>query len=221
MKRLAIAGLALVCAATSANAQLKSVYSSNRMEISAVAGYMWGGSAYFASAGTNPGGNFEIQDAFMWGADLAFRGGRHSWVELTYRRQDTQLHFIPNLAASPTGNVALATNMIHIGGRQDFVNHSKFTPYIRGSLGATVFDNKGAGKGSSTDFSLSIGGGFTFMLPNNRVGIRANLQGWFSFVPSNQVGVYCDPFFPYYCYATTTSQTVSQGEVSGALVFRF
>lgn len=220
MKRLTLVSLVLVCATTaSANAQLRPVYSSNRLEFSPVAGYMWGGSADFASQGGQPATTFSIASSFMWGADLSFRGTGHSWIELYYRRQDT--HLEARSLGSGDSTVKMATNIIHIGGRQEFVNHSPVTPFIRGSLGMTVFDNKTPGKGTHTDFSLGIGGGFTAIKPGGRVGLRAALQGWFTFVPSNQVGIYCSPYFPYYCYAATTSQTVSQGEVSGALVFKF
>jgi hypothetical protein len=221
VKRTALVSLALVCATSSvASAQLQPVYSSNRLEIAAVAGYMWGGSADFAAQGGQPATTFDVASSFLWGADVSFRGARHSWVELYYRRQDTELH-VDQLLGPGDSTIKMATNIIHIGGRQDFVNHSPVTPFIRGSLGMTVFDNKTPGKGTHTDFSLGIGGGFTAMKPNGRVGLRGALQGWFSFVPSNQVGIYCSPYFPYYCYAAGTSQTVSQGEVSGALVFKF
>ncbi|HKV73030.1 MAG TPA: hypothetical protein VJN95_00810 [Gemmatimonadales bacterium] len=221
MKRLLSVSLVLACVVTgTASAQLQPVYSRNRMEIAPVFGYMWGGSADFASQGGQPGGSINWASSFLWGVDLAFRASRGSWLELYYRRQDTEIHGNQNFGVGDSV-VKAATNIIHIGGRQDFQNHTRVIPYIRGSLGLTVFDNKTAGKGTHTDFSLGIGGGFTYMMPNNRIGIRANLNGWFSFVPSNQVGIYCSPYFPYYCYAATTSQTVSQGEVSGALVFRF
>jgi len=220
VKRLMSVSFVLACALTStATAQLAPVYSSNRLEISPVAGYMWGGSADFSSQGGQPATTFTIASSFMWGADVSFRGARHSWLELYYRRQDTNLE--AKQLGSGDSTLKFATNIIHIGGRQDFANHSRITPFIRGSLGMTVFDNKTAGKGTHTDFSLGIGGGFTAMLKSGRVGLRGALQGWFTFVPSNQVGIYCSPYFPYYCYAATTSQTVSQGEVSGALVFRF
>jgi hypothetical protein len=221
VKRTALVSLALVCATSGvASAQLQPVYTSNRLEVAAVAGYMWGGSADFAAQGGQPATTFTIASSFMWGADLSFRSARHSWLELYYRRQDTDLH-AGSLLGSQDSTLKFATNIIHIGGRQDFVNHSKVTPFIRGSLGMTVFDNKTPGKGTHTDFSLGLGGGFTVMSPSGRVGLRGALQGWFTFVPSNQVGIYCSPYFPYYCYAATTSQTVSQGEVSGAIVFKF
>jgi hypothetical protein len=181
---------------------------------------MWGGSADVGASGSNLGGKFSLGDGLVWGADLAFRGAGNSWIELFYRRQDTKLEFREN----GTGTVYsgdFATNYIHIGGRQDFAANPRIMPYIRGSLGMTIFDPKFNDLGTSTRFSLSFGGGFTYMLKSQKVGIRGNLQGWFSFVPTGDVGIYCSPFFPYYCYSATTSQTVSQGEVSGALVFRF
>jgi hypothetical protein len=224
-KSILLVAAILACGVvSSASAQYRSRSSTKsslpRFEISPVAGYMWGGGADFSSQGGQPGGSFSISDGLLWGADVAFRGAGNSWIELFYRRQDTKLDFRENVTGN-TRSGDFATNYIHIGGRQDFAVHKRIMPYIRGSLGMTIFDPKFQDLGTDTRFSLSLGGGFTYMLPSQRVGIRGNLQGWFTFVPTNDVGIYCSPFFPYYCYAATTSQTVSQGEVSGALVFRF
>lgn len=220
-RSLLVSGVVLLLLPSITAAQgLRPSRSYARYEISPIGGYMWGGSADFSSQGGQPGGSFEIGDSFMYGVELAFRGTGGSWVEATYRRQDTKLSYREN-GTGTKGSTDFATNYIHIGGRQDFITNGNLTPYIRGSLGATVFDVKRDGIGTHTDFSLSVGGGATYMLPNGKVGLRANLQGWFTFVPTNEVGIYCSPFFPYYCYAATGSQTVSQGEVSGALVFRF
>lgn len=225
-KSILLVAAILACGVvSSASAQYRSTRTTrskpqSRFELTPVAGYMWGGGADFSSQGTQPGGSFSISDGLLWGVDVAFRGANQSWIELFYRRQDTKLEFKENV----TGNVRsgdFATNYIHIGGRQDFSVNPRIKPYIRGSLGMTIFDPQFQDLGTDTRFSLSFGGGFTYMLPSDRVGIRGNLQGWFTFVPTNDVGIYCSPFFPYYCYAATTSQTVSQGEVSGALVFRF
>jgi hypothetical protein len=212
-----------IVAATNASAQAsqgRRPYTPEpRFEFTPVAGYQWGGSADFQSNGATPGVHFNMDDSFMWGADLAFRGARESWLELYYRRQDTKLHFNERSGLNPrSGSVDFATNYIHIGGRQEFGINPRIHPYIRGSFGATVFDPKGQGLGSQTNFSLSIGGGLTYMMPSGRVGIRANVQGWFSFASDGSTGVWCDPFF---CYAVEGTQTISQGEVSGGLVFRF
>ena len=191
-----------------------------RFEIVPIAGYMWGGSAGFDAQNGQPGGEFSINDGVVYGVDVGIRYYELSWLELFYRRHDNKLTFRQTLTGqSVSGD--FATNYIHIGGRQEFHVGDRVKPYIRGSLGMTIFDPQFGDLGTSTKFSLSLGGGFTYMLKNERVGIRGNLQGWFTFVPTNEVGIYCDPFFPYYCYAATGSQTVSQGEVTGGLVFRF
>ena len=53
---------------------------------------------------------------------------------------------------------------------------------------------------------------------SSRVGLRAHVKGWFSFVPSDDYFYWCS----YYgCGVSQGSETVSQGEVSGGLIIKF
>jgi len=139
---------------------------------------------------------------------------------LIYVRQDSKLRFDPNGAAG-TGPLEAdwATNYIHLGGRQEFGHNPKIKPFIMGSFGATVFDIKESGIGTSTNFSLSIGGGFISMLgKEQRFGLRGQVRGWFSFVPTDDYFYWCDF---YGCGVSQGSVTLSQGEVTGGLVIKF
>ncbi|HSR90696.1 MAG TPA: hypothetical protein VLK88_05285, partial [Gemmatimonadales bacterium] len=143
-----------------------------RFEIVPLAGYVWGGSYHLdASTGTviRPSGDLKVNDSFSYGVQLDFLAARGTALELTYLRQDSHLVFDPSGSAGPGPNSASwATNYIHLGGRQEFGNNPKIKPFINGSFGATVFDVKESGIGTSTNFSLSIGGGFISMLGKNQ-----------------------------------------------------
>lgn len=185
-----------------------------RFEIVPLAGYVWGGSYNMDF------GDLHVDDSFGYGIMLNFLAARGTALELTYLRQDTQLRFDPT-GPGGTGNLSadFATNYIHLGGRQEFGHNPKIRPFIDGSFGLTVFDIKESGIGTSTDFSLAIGGGFESMFgKEQRFGLRGHIRGWFSFVPSDDYFYWCTW---YGCGASQGSETVSQGEVSGGLVIRF
>src|SRR5262245_65868324 len=194
-----------------------------RFEIVPLAGYVWGGSYHLdASTGgiIHPSGDLKIDDSFGYGIMLNFLAARGTALELTYLRQDTKLRFDPSGSASSFGPSAdFATNYIHLGGRQEFGRNPKIRPFINGSFGLTVFDVKESGIGTSTNFSLSIGGGFESMFGKaQRYGIRGHIRGWFSFVPTDDYAYWCDF---YGCFAAQGSESVSQGGVGGGLVIKF
>jgi opacity protein-like surface antigen len=185
-----------------------------RFEIVPLATYVWGGS-YSLDIG-----DLTIDDSFGYGIMLNFLAARGTALELTYLRQDTQLRLDPN-GTAPAGprSADFATNYIHLGGRQEFGHNPKIKPFIDGSFGLTVFDVKESGIGTSTNFSLAIGGGFESMFGKaQRYGIRGHIRGWFSFVPTDDYAYWCDF---YGCFAAQGSETVSQGEVGGGLVIKF
>jgi opacity protein-like surface antigen len=222
MKRLSwlVLTAAVLLGASSAEAQ-SGRYA--RFEIVPLAGYVWGGSYHLdASTGgiIHPSGDLKIDDSFGYGIMLDFLAARGTALELSYLRQDTKLRFDPSGSAGPTGPSAdFATNYIHLGGRQEFGHNPKIKPFINGSFGVTVFDVKESGIGTSTDFSLAIGGGFQSMFgKEQRFGLRGSIKGWFSFVPSDDYFYWCDF---YGCGVSQGSETVSQGEVTGGLVIRF
>ena len=123
-------------------------------------------------------------------------------------------------ATSPLAPRGISTNYIHAGARWEF-GQKNIKPFIGGGLGMTIFDPSASSLGSNTDFSLSLEGGVRYMFgkgDQQRVGIRGTFRGWFSFVPNGQYAAWCG----YYgCYASENSSTVTQGEVSGGLVFVF
>lgn len=189
-----------------------------RFEISPFAGYQWGGSFDTDALTPVPAGELQIGDDLGWGAILSFLA-QGTAVELTYLRQDTDLAFDPNGAAGKVGLGGFATNYIHIGGRQEFGSHRALRPFLDASLGLTVFDPKAEEVGSSTRFSFAFGGGAKYMFgASQRIGLRLDGRMWITPVPSGDYAVWCD-FFG--CFSSEGTAWVTQGQVSGGLVFAF
>ena len=215
----------LALLATPAHAQY------GRFEIVPQFGYTWGGSRgfdRFTTGGQNfPGGAFVIEDSPSYGVTLGFEGRRGSYFTLMYQRQDTDLRLDWNQTppAGQGARASFATNAVVFGFRQEFARSraQRFVPYIGGGLGFNVLDVKEPGIGSHTDFLLSPHGGFRYMFGNgtdpSRFGLQVDLRGLFTFVPSGDVGIYCDWWG--FCYAYESSAVVSQGTISAGVVLKF
>jgi hypothetical protein len=211
---LAIAGLACTLGATPVLAQLVEV-KEHRYEFTPFAGYQWGGSFETDAGGGVPAGELSINDSFAWGAILGFILQRGSAIELTYLRQDSDLDF---KSLSGTRSASWATNYVQIGGRQEFGSGTKLHPFLLGSLGIGIFDLKQEGFGSETRFSWSVGGGAIYRLNSDRVAIRAESRLWITPVPSGDYATWCDF---YGCFVAEGTAWVTQGQVTGGLMFSF
>jgi hypothetical protein len=189
-----------------------------RFEITPVAGYQWGGSFETNSGGALGQGELRLLDSFAWGAILSFLAQTGSAVELIYHRQDTDIEFDPAGGGSNTNLGGFSVNYIQLGGRQQFGHSPQFHPFVSGSLGIGILDPKEGDLDSSTRFSWSLGGGAKYTLANGRVGIRSDIKLWSTPVPSGEIGVWCGF---YACVAAEGTDWITQGQVSGGLVFLF
>jgi hypothetical protein len=210
------AGLALWLTAAPVEAQLGEV-SPKRFEITPVAGYQWGGSMDTQGGGSIPAGALRLKDSFAWGVIVSFLAHMGSAIELTYLRQDTDIEFDP-VAGSNTNLGEFAINYLQFGGRQEFGGGGPLSPFITGSLGIGILDPGASELSSSTRFSWSIGGGAKYLFASQRVGIRTDLKLWSTPVPSGEIGVWCGF---YGCFASEGTDWITQGQVSGGLVFLF
>src|SRR5215208_6553496 len=184
-------GFALWLAASPVQAQLEEV-SEKRFEFTPYAGYQWGGAFETDALSTvAPAGELRLNDSFVYGGVLSFLYGMRGAVELTYLRQDTDISFDPVLGTA-TQLGSFAVNYIQIGGRQGF--------------------------GTATRFSWSFGGGAIYMFPSQKIGLRTDLKMWVTPVPSGEYGTWCDF---YGCFVAEGTAWVTQGQVTGGLVFAF
>jgi hypothetical protein len=220
--RIAAAAATLfVVGAAPASAQIPS----SSFEVTPLFGYLWGGGfqtpAY--TTGNIPAGKISLEPSFAWGGELGYTPNGSTWFELTYLHQSTDATFKPVSGTCNACTTGFSTNYIHAGARWEF-GQKNIKPFIGAGLGVTIFDpaaTENLDVGSSTDFSISGEVGFRYMFgkgKQQRFGLRGTFRGWWTFVPSGQYEAWCG----YYgCYATETSATVAQGELTGGLVIQF
>lgn len=228
MHRSLLAGLALATVVAAPVAAQRS-----RFEIVPQVGYSFGGGRdfdRFTDGGVSfPSGKFVLDPSLSWGVSAAFLSGRGSAFTILYQRQDTDLGIEwdgtpPNPpVTNPNATTGFANNYVIFGFRQDFAKSrsQQLVPYIGGGLGFNIMDAKDVA--SETYFALSAHGGIRYMFANagkpSRFGLQLDMRGLWTFVPSGDVGIYCNWWG--YCYAYEGSATVAQGTVSGGLVIKF
>jgi opacity protein-like surface antigen len=212
----AAVSLGLCLATTQAQAQLDEV-GDKRYEITPYAGYQWGGSFDTQGGGGVPAGTLSVNSSFAWGAVISFLARLGTALELTYLRQDTDLEF-KQAVGGTTDLGGFATNYIQLGGRQEFGSGINLHPFVTASLGLAVLDPKEGNIDATTRFSWSVGGGAKYMLANGRTGIRTDVKLWVTPVPSGTYGGWCDVFG---CFVAQGTAWVTQGQVTGGLVFAF
>jgi hypothetical protein len=189
-----------------------------RFEIAPFAGYQFGGSFDTDQLESVPAGQLELGDDLGWGVILSFLAQMGTAVELTYLRQDANVSFDPD-AGGTRDLGGFATNYIHLGARQEFDTRSALRPFVDASLGLTIFDPKADDVDSDTKFSFAFGAGAKYMFgATQRVGVRFDGRMWITPVSSGSYGVWCDF---YGCFAAEGTAWVTQGQVSGGLVFAF
>jgi opacity protein-like surface antigen len=215
--RWVVAVTLLVLAAAPSRAQFITNESATRFEITPFAGYQWGGSFSTGATSTIPAGKLEQQSAFSWGGIISFIPQPLSAVELTYLRQQADVHF--RAAGQGTRNVGqLTNNYILIGGRREFPTPGGLRPFISAGLGVNILDPNVGDLGDSWRFAWSLGAGAKFMLPNRRVGLRVDVRWMVTPVPSGTYATWCN-FWG--CAVAQGTSWLNQGHVGGGVVFAF
>ncbi len=206
----------LFASVATASAQV-GMYGGPYFEVTPMVGYMWGGSLDTDAFATVPAGELRLGSSVGYGLELGYSPNGAGWVELTYMRQSTEVTFQPRGSSNETVLGDFATNYIHLGGRYEF--GKKVRPFVGAGAGIVVYDPKGD-YGTNTQFSMSVEGGVKAMFGKaQRIGVRGTVRGWFGWVPNGTYGAWCD--YWGFCYVTEGTATVSQGEVSGGIVFQF
>jgi opacity protein-like surface antigen len=169
-----LAGL-LVLLATPVRAELP-------LEITPWAGYVSGGS--FLDAATSD--VLRVGDSAGFGLVLGLRDTPQSGYELLYSFQRTELGGYD--AAGRSGPTGLDVHYLHVGGIREFEGE-RVRPFVAGGLGLTALVPGGDGQGSSTNFSLSLGGGVRIPL-SGRTALRLEGRGYLTFMQSG-TGIFC------------------------------
>ncbi len=150
-----------------------------RVEVSPYTGFMLGGRVNYYQ------GYLKIDDGQNWGLILDVNVSSEQQVELGYSRLSTSLtqHSYADVEKLIK---ELIIDYIQIGSLREFVvNSDAFIPFAVGSLGITVFTPRDGGYTSSTNFSITLGGGVK-IFPTEHFGIRLQAR---LLVPMNYGGL--------------------------------
>ncbi len=187
-------------------------WAQSRGDISAIVGYQWGGGINTRE------GRIQLDPAVNYGVEVNIVARPGAEIVLLYNRQDTEARLTNRgVGLQDTSLAGVAVNYFQIGGVAAPYRRGAAKPFLGATLGLTWFDPKTSNVSSQWRFSGSLGGGLKF-LPSPRIGLRAQLRWWFTFIPTGS-SWWCG--VPGGCWATTTFELISQGEVSGGLVIRF
>jgi hypothetical protein len=197
---------------------LPSAARGQRLEISAVAGYRFGGSleaAPVTGAGADTNAGLEVDDAAALGVHLGHRVGEGE-IELLYARQNTQLRTADLFTGVAVFDLALET--WQLGGNYLFGDDDvRVRPFIGVGLGVTRLLPAPSGLSDETRFSASFAAGVKLWL-GGHVGLRLEGRGFFTFLDS-EGRTFCGSGSG--CVIHATSSDISQVEAQGGLVFRF
>ncbi len=150
-----------------------------RFEISPYTGFMLGGRVNYYQ------GYLKIEDGQNWGVILDVNVSYEQQIEFSYSRLSTSLIQHSYADAQKLIN-ELIIDYIQIGSLREFeLNNDAFVPFAVGTLGITVFTPRDGGYNSSTNFSITLGGGVK-IFPTEHFGIRLQAR---LLVPMNYGGL--------------------------------
>jgi opacity protein-like surface antigen len=164
------------------------------------------------------------KDSFKWGLGAGVMVTPNAEVGFLFGQQPTTL-------------TAGGTRTIDVGDMSVSTYHGYFgynfgdpdatvRPYLFGGIGATNFSsvdytrsNGQSGTiGGETQFSTTWGAGLKFF-PSPSVGARFGVQWTPTYIKSDAVGWWCDPYWG--CYLVGNAQYSNQWDVGGGITFRF
>ena len=197
-----------------------------RVEISGTAGWTFSDGVSGQSV-TVPGiGSFnrvDPQDAFSWGLRLGFLATENVEVGFLFDQQSTRLE-IGGTSTFELGDLSLRN--YHGYFAYNFGDGDATTrPYVLVGLGATQYGTLNVSAGGlqrdidgNTRFS-GTGGVGVKIFPSPRFGIRLEGRWTPTYIKSDAVGWWCDPFWG--CYVVGDAQYANQWELGGGITLRF
>jgi opacity protein-like surface antigen len=164
------------------------------------------------------------KDAFKWGLSIGVLATEQAEAGFLFGQQQSTLQ-------------AGGTNRLDIGDMTVNTYHGYFAynfndaddpvrPYVMGGVGATQFGSvdytRRNGQSGTIDgvtrFSTTWGAGVK-VYANPRVGARLGFQWTPTYIKSDAVGWWCDPFWG--CYVVGSAQYANQFDFNGGITVRF
>lgn len=181
------------------------------LEITPTFGYRWGG-----SMSTIPTiREFDTKDNISYGVILGKRTPGNSAVELqwTHFQGDVEATFNNNtvVTAGP-----LKRDDILLNGTWYAYRASTLLPYFTGGLGCSIFSSEGTS--TTGRFAWNLGVGLRKEI-SDRFALRVG-GNWTPVWITTGTGIWCEPYFPYYCYSAGTGESYDQFEVAGGLTIK-
>ena len=162
------------------------------------------------------------KDAFSWGARIGFLATDNWEVGALFSLQSTTLELG-------------GTSALEVGDLSIYNYHGYFAynfgdadapvrPYLLGGLGATQFGSLKTSVGAqreidgNTKFSTTWAAGLK-LFPSPNFGIRLEARWTPTYIKSDAVGWWCDPYWG--CYTVGDAQYANQYELGGGITLRF
>jgi hypothetical protein len=197
-----------------------------RVELSGIIGWTFSdgvtGQAVLAGDG-NIYDEIDVADSLSWGFGVGVLATENAEVGFMYGRQESRLD-------------VKGTNTVEVGDMAVTTYHGYFAynfgaadapvrPYVLGGIGATsygsvpfTFAGVSRETGGDTQFSTTWGAGVK-VVPSRGIGFRAGLQWTPTYIKSDAVGWWCDPFWG--CYVVGDAQYANQFSFNGGVIVRF
>lgn len=186
------------------------------MEVTPYFGYRWGGGLETITGFRE----IETEDTYSYGVSLGRTINRNSGGAIRW------MHFEGDVSAVTAGGVALPLpgnesprikrDDIMLEGNWYAYRQGPTAPYIVAGLGCAIFS--GDGLETIGRFAWDLGAGIRRDL-SETAALR--IQGvWTPVWVTTGSGVYCEPWYPYFCYGTSTGEFYDQFEVSVGLTLK-
>jgi hypothetical protein len=180
---------------------------SNRVEVSAFAGYRFGGDFYEIASG-RPVDN---DGAPSFGLALNIPFTLDTQIEVLVTHQ--QARFAVPLNGAPETRYNVTVDHYQVGGLTEF-GGGRARPFLTGLLGLTRYEASGD---HEVRFSGSGGGGVK-LFPTPRIGVRLDGRVFATLVDADFDTLACGPAL---CFGSIDTWIVWQAEFTTALIIRF
>lgn len=180
-------------------------------EITPFAGFRFGGSFVDNTTGTD----FKVGETGSFGLILGLRDTPETHYELFYSLQRTELYGGGIFGGASLFDLDI--HYLHLGGTYEFPAEKKVIPFISGGLGVTFLVPTGAGLDSSTNFSLSLGGGVKVPF-SSRAGLRLEGRGYLTILPDS-TEIFCVSSGGAACAVRVQGDVLGQFELLTGIYF--
>ena len=180
------------------------------LDITPFGGWRFGGS--FEELSTNATRSLDGAVSYGLIVGIPWNALGRSRLELVWSHQGTSL----GLSDPEQSGFDVDVDYLHIGGMAPFrTPNERLEALLTGGLGATLLQPGLSGASSETRFSLSLGVGLLYRV-SNRVGLRLEARGWFTFTESSGA-VFCAGG----CVVAFSGSGFGQGELIAGLRLAF